>query len=135
MKSTTWLIIVSKEGVGPTKENLKSEAKFAPPQTYTEIQAFLAWWDITNEFIKGFVHIMQPLHKHLSGEGTSKKNEHVTLTEDMLDVFEILKKVCLKVPVFSFADFNKWFLLETDASKKDWELCYHRNRLMVDIIW
>ena len=75
---------VSKEGVWPSKKNLKAVARFAPPQTYTKIQAFLDlvghyWW-----FIKGFACIAQPLHKHLSGEGSSKKNEHVTLMEGML---------------------------------------------------
>ena len=34
---------VSKEGIWPSKENLKAVAEFTPPQTYTEIQAFLAW--------------------------------------------------------------------------------------------
>ena len=28
---------VSKEGIWPSKENLKAVAEFAPPQTYTEI--------------------------------------------------------------------------------------------------
>ena len=32
---------VSKEGVQPSKENMKAAAKFALPQTYTEIRAFL----------------------------------------------------------------------------------------------
>ena len=32
---------VSKEGMRPSKENMKAVAEFAPPQTYTEIQAFL----------------------------------------------------------------------------------------------
>ena len=63
------------------------------------------------------MHITQPLHEHLPGEGTSKKNECVMLTEDMLGAFEMLKKVCLKIPVLALADFNKPFLLETDASK------------------
>ena len=32
---------ISKEGVRPSKENLKAVAEFTPPQTYTEIQALL----------------------------------------------------------------------------------------------
>ena len=36
---------------------------------------FWAWWATIWQFIKGFAHsIMQPLHKHLSGEGASKKS-------------------------------------------------------------
>ena len=69
-------------------------------------------------FIKGFMCITQPLHKHLSGEGASKKGKCVTLTEDVLGAFEILKKACLEAPVLSFADFNKLFLLENDVSKQ-----------------
>ena len=32
---------VSKEGIWPSKENPMAEAEYAPPQTYTKIQAFL----------------------------------------------------------------------------------------------
>ena len=35
---------ISIEGVRPSKESLKAVAKFAPPQTYTEIQTFWGWW-------------------------------------------------------------------------------------------
>ena len=37
--------------------------------------------------------------------------------ENALDAFETLKKACCKAPVLAFADINKPFLLETDASK------------------
>ena len=31
--------------------------------------------------------------------------------------FEALQKACLRAPVLAFADFNKPFLLETNANK------------------
>ena len=69
------------------------------------------------QFIKGFACLPQPLYKHVLGEGASKKNEHVMLMEDALRSFETLMKACLMAPVLAFADFNKLFLLETDANK------------------
>ena len=108
---------ISKEGVWPSKENLKAVARCAPPQTYTKIWAFLGLVGYYQWIIKGFMHIAQPQHEYLSGAGTSNKNKHVTLTEHVLGAFTALKKGCLETPVLTFADFNKLFLLETDASK------------------
>ena len=108
---------ISKEGVQPSKENLKAVAEFTSPQTYIEIKAFLGLVGHYQQFIKGFAHIAQPLHKHLSEEGSSKKNEWVTLTEEAMGAYEKLKKACLEVPVLAFADFNKPFLMETYVSK------------------
>ena len=66
---------VSKEGILPSKENLKDVAEFAPTQTYTEIQAFLGLVGHYLQFIKGFAHVAQPLHEHLSIEGAGKKSK------------------------------------------------------------
>ena len=109
---------VSKEGVWPSDLNLRAIIKCAPPQTYTEIQAFLSlmahyWW-----FIKGFTCITQPLNRVLSGEGTSRKSEKVLLPEDTLRAFNALKQACMSTPVLAFTDYTKEFLLETDASKE-----------------
>ena len=60
---------------------------------------------------------MQPLHEHLSRDGAGKKNKEVTLTSDVQIAFEMLKKACLEASAMAFADFDKPFLLETDASK------------------
>ena len=48
---------VSKEVIQPSKENLKVVAEFAPPQTYTEIWAFLDLVGHYQWFIKGFACI------------------------------------------------------------------------------
>ena len=58
----------------------------------------------------------QSLHERLPGQSAGKKKS-VTLTSDMQAAFKTLKKACLEAPVLAFAEFNKPFLLETDASK------------------
>ena len=66
---------VSKEGIHPSKENLKAVPEFTPSQTYTEIWTFLGLVGHYRQFIKGFICIAQPLDKNLTGEGASKKKQ------------------------------------------------------------
>ena len=66
---------VSKKGVWPSDINVKAIVEYAPPQTYTEIRAFLGLMGHYRQFIKGFAQIAQPLNEHLSGEGASRKTE------------------------------------------------------------
>ena len=58
-----------------------------PPQTYTEVHAFLDLVGHYRRFIKGFICIAQPLNEHLTGEGASRKSERVSLSEDALNSF------------------------------------------------
>ena len=109
---------VSKQGVQPSDTNLKAIAKCAPPQTYTEIRAFLGLDGHYRQFIKGFAQIGQPLNKHLAGKGASRKSEWVSLSEEALEAFWVLKQACVNSPVLAFTDYTKDFLLKTDASKE-----------------
>ena len=97
---------------------MRAITKYAPPQTYTEIRAFLGLVGHYRHFIKGFARIAQPLNKHLAGEGASQKSEQVSLSEEALKAFEALKQACMQSPVLAFADYTKDFLLETDTSKE-----------------
>ena len=67
-------------------------------------------------FIKGYAKIAKPLNDMLSGEASKLKSEPVELTLEALQAFEELKMKCMTAPVLGFADFNKEFRLETDAS-------------------
>ena len=42
----------------------------------------------------------------------------MSLLEEALKAFEMLKQACMNSPVLAFADYSKEFLLETDASKE-----------------
>ena len=108
---------VSEDGMQPSKENLKAVAKFTPPWTYMELQVFVGLVGHYRWFIKGFAHIVQPLHEHLLGEGACKKSKQVRPMVEAKDLFETLKKACLEAPVLALADFHKPFLLDMDANK------------------
>ena len=110
---------ISKEEVWPSNSNLRAIAQCMPPQAYTEVHAFLGLVGHYRRFIKRFACVAQPLNDHLNGEGASRESECVSLSEDALKAFEVLKQVCMTAPVLAFADYTKPFLLEMDASK-DW---------------
>ena len=109
---------VSKQGVQPSDSNLKAIAECTPPQTYTEICAFLGLMSHYWQFIKGFMKIAQPLNEPLVGEGASRKSEWVLLFEDALGAFHALKQACISAPILAFTDYTREFLLKTDASKE-----------------
>ena len=66
-------------------------------------------------FIKNYARIAKPLNDILEGEASKLKSEAVTLPPD---AFEKLKMCCMTAPVLAFADFEKEFQLETDASSE-----------------
>ena len=69
-------------------------------------------------FIKGFGKIAAPLYDLTSGDNKDKKSEHINLSPEALEAFYCLKAACLQAPILAFPDFDKPFLLETDASGK-----------------
>ena len=109
---------VSKWGVQSSDTNLKAITECAPPQTYTEIPAFLGLVGHYRWFIKGFTWIAQPLNEHLAREGASRKLEQVSLSKNALEAFQALKQACMSSPVLAFADYMKDFLLKMDISKE-----------------
>ena len=65
---------------------------------------------------KGFAKIAAPLYDLTSGDNKDKKSDHVDLSPEAREAFDCLKVACLQAPILAFPDFNKPFLLETDAS-------------------
>ena len=107
---------VSQKGALPLKKNLESIAQCPPLDTYTKVKSFVGLVGHYRCFIKGFAKIAAPLYDLTSGDNKDKKSEHVNLSPEALEAFDRLKAACLQAPVLAFPDFNKPFLLETDAS-------------------
>ena len=109
---------ISADGMKPGTLNLKGIAEMAPPANYTEVRCFLGMTGFFQRFIKNYAHIAKPLNDILEGEARKMKSEAVTLPLEALEAFEQLKMCCMTAPVLAFADFEKEFQLETDASSE-----------------
>ena len=108
---------ISAKGMLPGQKGIKEITRMGPPMTYTGIRKFIRAVGYFRRFIKNFVRIAKPLND-LLGCGNSKlKNHLVSLTAAAEETFHTLKKKCAMAPVLAFADLEKPFLLETDASK------------------
>ena len=109
---------VSADGMKPGTCNLEGIAEMAPPANYTEVRRFLGMTRFFRRFIKGYTCIAKPLNDILEREASKMKSEAVILPPDVLEAFDRLKMCCMTAPVLAFADFEKEFQLETNASSE-----------------
>ena len=107
---------VSWKGVLPSKKNLECIAQCPPPNTYIKVKSFVGLVGHYRCFIKCFAKIAAPLYDLTSGDNKDKKSYHVDLSPEALEAFDRLNAACLQASILAFLDFNKPFLLETDAS-------------------
>ena len=106
---------ISHEGIRPSRENVHTMEEFPMPETFTQVCAFCGLVEHYQHFIKGFAHIVRPLYDVL---GKEVKMGPVQLPQKAQKAVRILKDNILSAPVLVFPDFDKPFLLETDASKE-----------------
>ena len=84
-------------------------------QTFTQVHAFCRLTGHYRCFIKGFAHIARPLYGVL---GKEVKMGLVQLPPEAWEVVIILKDKIQSASMLVFPNFDKPFLLETDASKE-----------------
>ena len=89
--------------------------EFPMPETYTQVHAFCRLVGHYRRFIKGFANIACPLYDML---GREVKMGPVDLLPEAREAMNVLKGKVQSLPVLVFPDFDKPFLLETDASKE-----------------
>ena len=85
------------------------------PETYTQVCAFCGLAGHYQRFIKGIANIAQPLYDVL---GKEVKMGPVDLPPKAWEAVDILKRKVQSTLILVLPNFDKPFLLKTDASKE-----------------
>ncbi len=94
--------------------NIEKVKNCKPPETLTEVRAFCNLVGYYRKFIHKFAQIAKPLTELMSLPGKKKK---ITLSPEALKAFHTLKDLISQEPVLALPDFNKPFIVRTDASQ------------------
>ena len=107
---------ISTAGMLPDREGIQKIAEMGYPKTVISVRKFIGATGYFRRFIKNYTRIAEPLNNLIGCNNAKLKNHPVTLSPEAKDAFNILKQKCMTAPVLAFADLEKPFLLETDAS-------------------
>lgn len=101
---------ITPEGLKPNTDKIDAILNYPLPKTTTEIKSFLGLIGYYRKFIKDFSKITQPMTACL------KKNSKIVIDEKYLNAFEKCKELLISAPLLQYPDFEKPFILTTDAS-------------------
>ena len=103
--------VLSINGLLPMPEKTKVILNWIPPKNVTQLKSFLGAVGYYRKFIKNFSQSANPLFELL------KKNSKFIWSESCNLAFQELKDKLTKAPILNPPDFNKPFLIRTDASR------------------
>ncbi len=102
--------VLSTEGVKPVSKKVEAIAKWEAPTNITQLRSFLGAIGYYRKFIKDFAKLAHPLFRLLK---KNVKFEWTTTTEER---FQLLKERLIKFPILKYPDYDKGFIIRTDAS-------------------
>ena len=102
--------VVSQDGVSADPKKIEKVANWPVPQSSKDVQRFVGFASYYRKFVKDFAEIARPLHK------LTERGAAFLWTGDCQRAFEKLRQALITAPVLAFPDYNKPFILDTDAS-------------------
>ena len=103
-------------------EKTRAVSEWKPPTTVKELRLFLGFCSYYRRFVKDFARIAGPLHQlvnnclyELKVEKKLKVPFMKRWNSECQTTFDALKTKLTHAPVLGFADYNKPFIIETDA--------------------
>ena len=102
--------IITPHGLKPNPRHVAAVIDFPAPQNVKEVRQFLGLSSYYRRFVPGFAKIAKPIHT------LTQKGAVFEWNSSCQAAFETLKSKLVQSPVLAYPDFNKSFVLETDAS-------------------
>nr|AAM11674.1 pol protein [Drosophila melanogaster] len=111
-QETTFLgHVITKDGIKPNPEKIKAIQDYPLPSKPKEIKAFLGITGYYRKFIPNFSDIAKPLTKCLK-KGVKIDTKH----KEYIEAFQKLKLLISEDPILKIPNFERKFVLTTDAS-------------------
>src|ERR1700722_19157318 len=102
--------IVGRNGIRPDPTKIEKVKNFPIPTNLTSTRAALGLFSYYRKFIKDFSKIAKPITQLL------RKDEPFQWGEKQQRAFEFLIEILVQAPILHYPDFDKSFILYTDAS-------------------
>ena len=103
-------ILLTKHGIGPTKEKVRAVVEASQPTTPSEVRSFLGLVGFSARFIPNFSTIAEPLRK------IARKGTPFVWSGDQAKAFEKLKEQIASAPVLAYFDKEAHIQVIADAS-------------------
>lgn len=103
--------VITRDGIKPNPDKIKAIKMFPIPKTATEIKRFLGLLGYYRKFIPDLSRITKPMTQCLKKGSKIRPND-----KDYIECFERCKTLLTNDPILQYPDFNKEFVVTTDAS-------------------
>ena len=102
--------LVTSEGVKPNPDKIEIIKNWPLPKNEKELRGFLGVLGYYRKFIRDFARIAKPLTNSL------RKGETLDYSREFINAFEKCKNILTSSTILQYPDFDKTFILTTDAS-------------------
>lgn len=103
--------VITPDGIKPNPDKIDAILKYPVPKTTKHLKGFLGLLGYYRKFIKNFAKITKPLTNCLKKDNIIDINN-----KTYVDCFKFCKTLLMNEPLLQHPDFEKPFILTTDAS-------------------